>query len=271
MSEIKVATVEEIKTEEQAPVFVPTNTLAVMIDPLSKEAFDRWYTGWIINQGAKALKLAQVEQEKAEKLDAIDKLLADSIARIEAAQKKAASKSDWAGIAKLQTEREQAEARAQKERDKLNKVTTPKGDGELTADKLSASEIRNSVHYFSVGGKAFVVAHSSIVKTAITDKVKVTGDSNGYVAFECQPVTTKKVDARRYTESVPTIEGKPFGIVVEPGQRQSVLSHSGFTNGVVKVLRETGRVSVSASTAYQPFSCDSVVTDHKYEFVVVKE
>lgn len=271
MSEIKEATTEEIKVEEQAPVFVPTNSLAVMIDPLAREAFDTWYKKWVETQGAKVAKLAQQESEKAAKLEAIDKLLADAIARIEKEQAAAAKKSDWATIAKLQAEREQAEKTAQKERDKLNKVASPRGDGELTADKLSASEIRGLVHYFSVGGKAFVVAHSSIVKTAITDKVKVTNDSNGYVAFEVQPVSTKKVDARRYTESVPTIEGKPFGLIVEPGQRQSVLSHSGFTNGVVKVLRETGRVSISSGTAYQPFSCDSIVTDHNYDFVVTKE
>ena len=160
---------------------------------------------------------------------------------------------------------------AQKEKDKLNKVASPRGDGELTADKLSANELRSLVHYFSLDGKAFVVAHSSVVKTAITDKVKVTADSNGWVVFPCQPVSTKKVDGRRYTESVPTLEGKPFGVVVEPGQRQSVLTHSGFTNGVTKVLRETGRINISSNTAYQPFSCDSIVTDHKYDFYVTKE
>lgn len=266
MSEIKVATLDEIKTEE-TPVFVPTNSLAVMIDPLAKEAFDKWYASWVNTQGAKVAKLAAVEAEKAEKLAAIDKALAETIQRIEAEQQQAASKSDWATIARLQGEREAVEKTAQKEKDKLNKVASPRGDGELTADKLSASEIRGLVHYFSVGGKAFVVAHSSIVATRVTDSVKVTGDSDGYVGFEVQPVTTKKVDARRYTESIPTIAGKPFAIVVEPGQRQSVLSHSGFTNGVVKVLREKGMVSISASTAYQPFSCDSVVSDAKYDWL----
>ena len=270
MSDVIVATPEEIKVEEQAQ-YIPAELTSIEVDKLAVEYLNGLYQKWLASQGAKVAKAAQVKEERDNKIASLNATLAKEVTRIETEQAKAAKAKDWAKIAALQTERENAEKSTAKEIAKLNGQASPRaGNGELTADKLSQEEIRSTVHYISMGGKSFVAVHSSMVKHTIADACKVAGDSDGFVLWPVQPVTTIKKDGRRYTESVPTLNGQPFGLVIERGQHQASLSHSGFVNGMAKKLREKGMVTLSAGTAYQPFSADSLVNDSEYDFIVVK-
>lgn len=272
MSEnIVVATEQEIKTEEQTSAYIPAEYVSVVVDKLAEEYIKGVYAKWLTSQGAKVANIAKQKEEAEAKISTLKTGLTEFIAKAKAEMKKLAKVENYAGIALKQAEIVAEEKRVEKEIDRINKVpgTNRTGTGELTANKLNAAEIRKNVAQFSFKGSAFLVAHSSIVSMGVLAAAGLKQpDSDAFVAWPVDPVETEKDNGRKYTKGQPVIKGQPVKLVVQPGERMTVLSHSAYSNGVAGQLKAKGLISIGEKTAYQPYSCDATVSEPKYDWLV---